>query len=192
MTTRHLDLGCGSHPRNPYGHDIVCGVDLAPARTDEFFRAANLALDAVPFPDGHFDSVSAYDFLEHVPRILPTADGRRTRAPFIELMDEIHRVLRPGGLLYAQTPVYPHAAAFQDPTHVNVITRHTHQYFTEPCLLARMYGFRGAFRERRIEVVKPTRDYEPLRRSVAERIRHLLRQRRGACSHVIWEFEAVK
>lgn len=190
--TRHLDIGCGQVPRNPYGRDELFGVDLAPPHGDARFRQANLSLDRVPFPDDHFDSVSAYDFLEHVPRVLPTADGRSTRAPFVELMDEIHRVLRPNGLLYALTPVYPHASVFQDPTHVNFLTRDTHHYFTQPQLLARTYGFRGTFRVHRVDLVKPSRDYEPIERAWADRIRQYLRQRRGACSHVIWEFEAVK
>jgi SAM-dependent methyltransferase len=180
--TRHLDIGCGRVPRNPYGYDEVFGVDLAPPQGDERFRQA----------DDQFDSVSAYDFLEHVPRMLPKADGRSTRAPFIELMDEIHRVLKPNGLLYAQTPVYPHAAVFQDPTHVNFLTHDTHHYFTQPRLLARMYGFRGTFRERRVDLVKPMHDYEPTERDWVERIRQKMRLRRGACSHIIWEFEAVK
>lgn len=190
--TRHLDLGCGGMPRNPYRRDELFGVDIVVAVPSANFKAANLALEAIPFADAMFDSVSAYDFLEHVPRLLPTADGRATRAPFIELMDEIWRVLRPGGLFYGQTPAYPHAAAFQDPTHVNVIAPDTHHYFTAPQLLGRMYGFRGKFCVRRVVRVKPRHDYEPLTVGFAEHIRQKLRERRGACSHLIWEFEAVR
>ena len=95
MTTRHLDLGCGARPRNPYGRDELHGIDLAPRHEPGAFevRRANLALEPIPYPDDHFDSVSAYDFLEHVPRVLPTADGRDTRFPFVELMNEVWRVL---------------------------------------------------------------------------------------------------
>src|SRR5690606_4836763 len=28
---RHLDLGCGDSPRNPYGRTTLCGVDICPA-----------------------------------------------------------------------------------------------------------------------------------------------------------------
>ena len=149
--TRHLDLGCGSRPHNPYHRDELHGVDIADPRAalPLQFRQANLALQPIPYPDGYFDSVSAYDFIEHVPRVLPTADGLGTRFPFVELMNEVWRVLVPGGLFYASTPAYPHAAAFQDPTHVNIITLETHKYFTRPETLGRLYGFRGGSRNRR-------------------------------------------
>jgi SAM-dependent methyltransferase len=190
--TRHLDIGCGGVPRNPYARSELFGVDLSVAAPNANFKAANLAIDPVPFPDGFFDSVSAYDFLEHVPRILPTADGRSTRAPFVELMNEIWRVLTPGGLFYASTPAYPHHAAFQDPTHVNIISIHTHHYFTRPTLTARMYGFVGDFEVRRVMRVKPGHLYQPLKSNFIDRLRQRRREKRGACSHLVWEFEARK
>lgn len=192
---RHLDLGCGPTPRNPYRRDALFGVDLAPpaqAAPGLTLVAANLALDPVPFPDAHFDSVSAYDFLEHVPRVLTTADGRATRAPFVELMNEIWRVLVPGGLFYARTPAYPHPDVFKDPTHVNVLTEESHEYFTRPLLRARMYGFRGDFALRRAQMVKPKHEYEPPLDTLAQRLRQGRQRRRGELSHLIWEFEALK
>ncbi len=190
--TRHLDLGCGGVPRNPYRRDELFGIDLRVAEPGANFKAANLALEPIPFAENFFNSLSAYDFLEHVPRLLPTADGQSTRAPFVELMNQIWRVLVPGGLFYALTPAYPHHAAFQDPTHVNIITGDTHHYFTRPTLTARMYGFHGDFEVRRVLRVKPQHDYEPLTTTFVERLRQRARERRGACSHLVWEFEALK
>lgn len=190
--TKHLDLGCGSVPRNPYQRSELFGIDLAVNAPRGNFKSANLAVEPIPFADGLFDSVSAYDFLEHVPRILATADGCSTRAPFIDLMNEIWRVLAPGGLFYASTPAYPHHAAFQDPTHVNIITSDTHHYFTRPTLTARMYGFVGDFEVRRVMRVKPQHDYQPEFKGFVERWRQRSRERRGACSHLVWEFEACK
>jgi len=188
----HLDLGCGGKPRNPYQRDSLYGVDLCAPADSPAFKSANLALEPIPFSDSQFDSVSAYDFLEHIPRVLPTADGRSTRVPFVELMNEIWRVLKAGGLFYASTPAFPHAAAFQDPTHVNIITRDTHFYFTRPHLLARIYGFHGDFIARRVLPVRPRHDYEPLHPGPWDRVRQRHREWRGACSHLVWEFEAVK
>jgi len=193
--TRHLDLGCGTRPRNPYRCDELHGVDIrAHVAAGVEVRQANLALQPIPYPDDHFDSVSAYDFLEHVPRVLPREDALATRFPFVELMNEIWRVLTHGGRLYACTPAYPHAAAFQDPTHVNIITAQTHRYFTRPELEARMYGFRGDFEVIRVLPVKAGEfEYEPTAPpGLARRWRLRRRARRGENSHLLWELRACK
>ena len=192
--SKHLDLGCGPVPRNPYRRDELFGVDLSGDAGSGPLRRANLATQAIPFDDDSFESVSAYDFLEHVPRVLPTPDGQGTRFPFVELMNEIWRVLKPAGLFYAVTPVYPGKAAFQDPTHVNIITVDTHLYFTRPQTMAAMYGFSGDFVARRVQLTRPdpNRAYIPPPRSWWERLRLAHRIRRGACGHLIWEFEACK
>lgn len=195
MTTRHLDIGCGARPRNPYRRDEIHGIDIAPRGERAFeVRQANLALEPIPYPDDHFDSVSAYDFLEHVPRVLPTADGRGTRFPFIELMNEVWRVLRDGGLFYGYTPAYPHPAVFQDPTHVNILTRESHLYFTRPEFMGRMYGFRGDFEVVRVLPAKAGEfEYEPTEPpDFMRRYRLARRERRRENSHLVWEFKARK
>jgi SAM-dependent methyltransferase len=91
-----------------------------------------------------FDYITAYDFIEHVPRVLYLPNRR---FPFIELMNEIYRALKPGGIFLSRTPFYPLSSAFTDPTHVNTITADTFsRYFDDQYQWARMYGFRGAFR----------------------------------------------
>lgn len=196
--SRHLDIGCGHRPRNPYARDELFGIDLAGASADSgSIRRANLVLQPIPFADSHFDSVSAYDFLEHVPRVLPTVDGQATRFPFIELMNEVWRVLVPGGRFFALTPAYPSKAAFQDPTHVNIITTGTHTYFTRPERQGAMYGFTGDFHLLRCHWTKARADqaYVPPPSSLMDRLRVAhrgWRASRGATAHLVWEFEAVK
>ena len=219
----HLDLGCGKYPRNPYAQQRLFGIDireLPPTPTFES-RVANLALDPIPYADGMFGSVSAFDFIEHIPRVLAVPDERRTILPFIALMNEIWRVLAPGGRLYAVTPAYPQAEAFQDPTHVNIITERTHEYFCGERPFGAIYGFEGRFRLVRTHWVRhhnldftgPEKDEEraALRRAqargrqparwVASQLRELLRILRGKRpwrlpehrkAHLLWEFEAVK
>ena len=193
MTTRHLDLGCGPVPRNPYGADELHGLDIRvpedvdPAR----FRQANLVLEPIPFADGHFDSLSAYDFIEHMPRLVVLPSGA-TRLPFIELMNEIWRVLKkPGGRLYAVTPAWPRAEAFVDPTHVNVITDRTHRYFTEPELGASIYGFSGRFRATRVQWIRKRVAYEAPTPDLVQRIRSALDIVKRRRLHLLWEFEAL-
>lgn len=191
MPTRHLDLGCGDKPRNPYRQDEVHAVDIAPSSAIEpaRFRQANLSLEPIPHPDASFESISAFDFLEHVPRVLGTADGRGTRFPFIELMNEIHRVLKPQGRFYALTPAYPADEAFCDPTHVNVITAQTWRYFCGEAPQGRMYGFTGRFELLRHERALYPDSFHPL---VAldwkRRWRRWRLERRGRLSHLMWEF----
>jgi len=195
-TTRHLDLGCGATPRNPYGRDEVHMIDIvAPEGVDAArFRSANLSLQPIPHEDSSFDSISAFDFLEHVPRLLATADGANTRFPFIELMNEIWRVLRPGGRFYAVTPGYPRAEAFQDPTHVNFITEKTHEYFCGERPMGRMYGFSGRFDALRAQWALLPQDFDAERGPIAwsERMKRKRHLRKGKMSHLLWEFAAVK
>jgi SAM-dependent methyltransferase len=195
MTTRHLDVGCGPIPRDPYGRSELYAVDLVlPAGVDlERFRQANLSLEPIPFADSSFDSVSAFDFLEHVPRVLATAQGRATRFPFVELMDEFHRVLKPGGRLYAVTPAFPRPEAFVDPTHVNVITDQTWTYFCGERPTARLYGYRGSFELLRNEWAQfPDALNSSARLGWRRRLSRWWNIRRGRHSHLLWEFACVK
>jgi tetratricopeptide (TPR) repeat protein len=146
--TKSLDLGCGMKPKNPYNADEVFGIDVRddiPAN----IRSADLVIEPIPFDDNIFDFVTAHDFLEHVPRLLYVPERRNA---FVELMNEVYRVLKIGGFFLSYTPAYPHAPAFRDPTHVNIITDETFPlYFgdvNEPGQYrwASMYGFKGAFK----------------------------------------------
>ena len=208
---RHLDLGCGELPRNPYGRALVCGIDIrALGSTPGFeYRSANLMLESIPYPDAHFASVSAYNFIEHIPRVMAGPDHPGTVFPFIRLMQEIWRVLEPGGRFYAVTPAFPHPEAFADPTHVNIITDTTHEYFCGDRPLGHMYGFQGRFEALRVEWthfadargILPDAETGRRRatgvRRLAHGVRGLLRQARGKSAagrmgFLIWELRAIK
>ncbi|MCC7278850.1 MAG: class I SAM-dependent methyltransferase [Chromatiaceae bacterium] len=137
-----LDLGCGEHPRNPFSAKHLFGIDIIPNSSGSI-KSVDLSLERIPFKDYSFDYVTAHDFLEHVPRVV-YAPSRRFA--FIELMNEVWRVLKPTGIFLSKTPIYPYSAAFSDPTHVNVITHETFSlYFSGDNPWARMYGFYGHF-----------------------------------------------
>jgi SAM-dependent methyltransferase len=192
--SRHLDLGCGETPRNPYGRDILCVVDLKPAAAlhADVVKKADLSREKIPFADNFFDSVSAYDFLEHIPRTMPAADSQGLIFPFVELMNEIWRVLKPDGMFYAQTPAYPRPEAFQDPTHCNIITDKTHRYFIGHQGGASTYGFIGCFRVQRIKWVRPKYDLEPARLNARQMLRKVVDLLKDRNSHLLWELQAVK
>jgi len=141
--TQSLDLGCGVKPRNPFNAELSFGLDV---RDDLALgiKSADLVLGPIPFEDQSFDFVTAYDFLEHIPRVVYLPERR---LPFVNLMNEIYRVLKPGGIFFSSTPIYPYGAAFRDPTHVNILTDETFGlYFDDRHRWAQMYGFNGSFK----------------------------------------------
>jgi SAM-dependent methyltransferase len=193
---KHLDLGCGLKPRNPYGAELTFGCDIrdidgAIESIGFEYKKVNLIYDPIPYPNDYFNSISAFDFLEHIPRVISTGTG--TRNSFVELMNEIHRVLIPGGVFYAVTPAYPHISAFSDPTHVNFITDQTHYYFTGGNPGAAMYGFTGNFDAIKVEWDTQSNAYTNNTINVRRYMRRLHRKWfRGGLSHLVWEFKACK
>jgi SAM-dependent methyltransferase len=190
--SRHLDLGSGLFPRNPLGAAEVVGLDLRDAKAiNEQSSAKVLAWNAVsekiPFSDQSFSSCSAFDFLEHIPRVWPARNGADVSFPFVELMSEIHRVLRPGGLFLAATPVYPTVDAFTDPTHVNFLTKESHRYFCGSDPWARAYGFRGRFHPELIEIGLPHFLYSTLPSAPVRQAKLFWRRIIGQQStHLLW------
>ncbi len=121
QSSQSLDLGCGGKPRNPFQAGTLWGVDIVPGTQSQIVQA-DLTQDPIPFNDNSMEFITAFDFIEHIPRILYCP--QRT-FPFVQLMSEIYRCLKPGGYLFSHTPAYPYSPLFRDPTHVNYITEET-------------------------------------------------------------------
>jgi len=123
---RHLDMGCANYARNPFNASEVFGADLSSRPPLNLEENKYFKVDArvhLPVQDGFFTSISAYDFVEHLNR----SDGYPNS--FITFLNEASRILAPGGILLCVTPAFPSPLSFQDPTHVNIITMGTVQYF---------------------------------------------------------------
>jgi SAM-dependent methyltransferase len=94
-TVELLDIGCGTGWLAQHFTSYT-GVDGSP---EAVARAQGLGRNVIerdvdeplPFADGAFDGVIMKDLLEHV-------------ADPVALVAEVHRVLRPGGLLFASSP----------------------------------------------------------------------------------------
>jgi len=143
-----LDLGSGEIAANPFRAERCFGIDIE--GNDECnILSCDLSRNRIPFSDNSISCVTAFDFIEHIPRV--SIDQDSTRFPFIDLMNEIYRVLTPGGLFLSCTPAYPFKEVFQDPTHVNFITEDTFpSYFSRDsgshiCEHAKIYGLKNSF-----------------------------------------------
>jgi len=139
--TSALDLGCGQSPKNLFNADDVYGIDIRSSDNPRVYQA-DLAIEKIPFSDEFFDYITAHDFIEHVPRVIYNP---HRRTPFIALMNEIWRTLKPGGRFLSQTPAYPQPATFWDPTHVNFITEQTFPMYFCGSEIGKAYGFEGNF-----------------------------------------------
>jgi SAM-dependent methyltransferase len=107
-----LDLGCGS---KKWPGSV--GVDIS-ADTD-----ADIVhdLDVFPWPleDDAFDQVLMQDVLEHV-------------AEPIRVMDELHRICRPGARIHLRTPHFSSLLAYSDPTHKHYFSGEAIRTLAEP------------------------------------------------------------
>lgn len=95
-----LEIGCGAGgmlaPLSRYGD--VCGLDIAidylrHCRDRGFPHMTAGSGYELPFADHTFDVVALFDTIEHIP------DDRR-------VLEEVKRVLRPGGLVFVSVPAY--------------------------------------------------------------------------------------
>jgi SAM-dependent methyltransferase len=107
---KRLNLGCGNH--------ILPGfvnLDISPGPGVDV--AHDLSKFPYPFKDGEFGFILASHVLEHLDDT-------------IGVMGELHRILRPGGVLVLRFPYYLHPNAWVDPTHKKCLTEDTIRYFT--------------------------------------------------------------
>lgn len=115
-----LNLGCGTDIRSGWvnldktkleGVDVVHDIEKLP----------------LPFEGGCFDEILCSDVLEHV--------------EYIPLLKDLHRVLKPGGVLTVKVPHFTSADNYVDPTHRKMFSFRTFEYFIEDAAYHRSYYF---------------------------------------------------
>lgn len=108
---RAIDLGCGS--RKLLGADGIDSISLP---------GVNIVhdLDTFPWPiaDNTYDMVFASHFLEHSKDV-------------VEVMNEVGRILKPGGKFVFQVPYFRSVDAFNDPTHESFFSSGSMDYFID-------------------------------------------------------------
>lgn len=117
-----LDLACGNSKREGY-----LGIDIA--KTDSTDYVFNLLEFPWPFEDDSIDEINCSHFIEHIPHDIKNPND--SRDGFIQFMDEIYRILVPGGKAHIQCPYYTSMRAFGDPTHTRYIAEWSFFYFSK-------------------------------------------------------------
>jgi SAM-dependent methyltransferase len=143
-----VDLGGGHGSPSGYlavdlvGGDVCCDIR-----------------QGLPFEDNSIGCVRAYDFLEHIPHCPDSscehgANGRPMCV--VGIMNEIYRVLAPGGWLISRTPSTDGRGAFQDPTHCSFWNPNSFWYYTRHQQAQYVRGIDCRFQATRIWQAHPS------------------------------------
>lgn len=104
-----VDLACGDQR-----HPGFIGVDISPKVKPDVVH--DLSLRPWPFEDDSVDEVYCSHFIEHVDDLC-------------EFMNELWRIMKPGGIAKFVAPYYTSVRAWQDPTHKRAISEPMFFYF---------------------------------------------------------------
>ena len=108
---RALDLGAGAVTQVPGA------IRLDIARSCRPDVVADLAAP-LPFRNDVFEVVGAFDVVEHVPDL-------------VRLVEEVHRVLKPGGVFRVTTPHFSSSNVYADPTHKRALGLRSFDCFSD-------------------------------------------------------------
>jgi len=91
----------------------------------------------LPLKENSMDCVRAFDFLEHMPN-----DKR------LDIIEEIYRVLKPGGKFQHHTPSTVGMGAFSDPTHLSFWNKNSWLYYCDDLggIMRKTYGIKANFK----------------------------------------------
>ena len=111
-----------------YKINLGCGKDILPdwinydvfPLSEEVIKL-DMEKDKIPLPDNSVDEVRAKDVLEHLNNFIP-------------IMNEMWRVLIPGGRAFIRVPLWPSNSVWKDPTHKRGFVYETLEYFCKYAL----------------------------------------------------------
>ena len=163
-----LNLGCGRLP-------IPGWVNLDSAALPGVDVVADLETGTLPFEDDSVAEIHASHVLEHIHNSLP-------------LMQELHRIARPGALATFRVPYGSSDDADEDPTHVRRYYWRSWAYFSQPQYWRADYGYRGDWE---VQEVVLTVIQELKGKSWEETFR-AVRERREVVKEMVATLKAIK
>jgi SAM-dependent methyltransferase len=103
-----------------------------------------------PLADDSVGCVRAYDFLERIPHCADASCKHTAPLCVVGVMNEIYRILAPGGWLLSATPSTDGRGAFQDPTHCSFWNPNSFWYYTRAQQKQQLSGVNVRFQSTRL------------------------------------------
>ena len=167
-----LNLGCGRDAQSGW-----VNLDAVPLLgVNVVADLEHCDSDPLPFADNHFDEFLLSHVIEHIRKTLP-------------LMQELHRVAKPGARAVIRCPYGSSDDAFEDPTHVRQYFLNSFGYFSQPFYWRADYGYRGDWKVNKIELAVDRDIHEGM---AAAEVLDRVQSRRNVVREMIAELEAVK
>lgn len=114
-----LDVGCGKNKT-----EGAIGIDFCKIEGVDIIHDLNVF--PYPFDDNTFDRVIMKHIIEHLDNI-------------VRVMEEIHRICKPGAEVLIKTPHFSCRDSWRDPTHKYHLALDSFDYFTENTSLTNYY-----------------------------------------------------
>lgn len=116
-----LDLGCGNRKRPG-----AIGLDINSRSQADVVHDLNSF--PYPLPDSEFDEIYVDNVLEHLDDV-------------IRVVEELHRISKPGALVKVIVPYFRARWAYIDPTHRHFFTVDSFSYFDPHHLHCQLYDY---------------------------------------------------
>ena len=170
--SNQLNVGCGRGSLPGWINlDSVSlpGVDLV-------FDLEECGSKRLPLPDDSVETFLLSHVLEHIRNVLP-------------LMQELHRVAKPGAIAWVRVPHGGSDDAFEDPTHLRQYFPGSFGYYGQPYYWRADYGYRGDWLARKLTLRVRRAAYPD---HSDQEILALAQTQRNVVSEMVCELVAIK
>lgn len=121
-----LDLACGNNLQKGF-----TGVDIVGKPDSQAEIVCNLMEFPWPIASNSVDETFCSHYLEHIPHQTAEINQPGFDDPMFHFMDEIYRILKPGGIAKFISPYYASVRSVQDPSHLRFISEPMFNYFNK-------------------------------------------------------------